>query len=279
MKNHRRLQKCLLFAALLLIALVVLFPLLWALSASLRSDEELYAYMSPTTVHTFIPVTWTLNAYERLFQHYGFLQPIANSLIVCLATVLFGTAFNSVAAVAFAMFDFRGKKLIYSVIVVTFMIPFESIALPLYKVCLSLGMINSLAGIFVPSLANGLVLFLFVQFFKDIPKGILEAAVIDGAKWRHLFFRMIVPLSGSIFVTAALVLFISQWNAYLWPLLVAQSKSLRLIQTRLSDFKTEEATEWAAMYAASMLSALIPLALFLPFQKYYIQGITSGSLK
>ncbi|MCI5956887.1 MAG: carbohydrate ABC transporter permease [Clostridiales bacterium] len=277
--KHRRLVRVLLYAALIVVAFFMLFPILWAVSASFRTDDELYAYMAPTTFHTFVPVQFTTDAYVRLFRDYGFMQPIVNSLMVCLMTVILGCLVNSIAAVAFAMFDFKGKNLIFSIIVVTFMIPFESIALPLYKVALGLKMINTLEGIYIPSVANGLVLFLFVQFFKDIPRDILEAGVIDGAKWRHLFFRIILPISGSVFVTAALVLFISQWNAYLWPLLVAQSKEIRLIQTRLGDFKTEEATEWAAMYAASMLSAAIPLALFLPCQKYYIEGITSGSLK
>ena len=277
--KQRRLNRVLVYFAVAVIAAVMLFPILWAVSASLRTDDELYAYMQPTTWHTFFPVEVTADAYVRLFEEYEFQQPILNSLLSCAMTVVLGCLVNSVAAVAFALFDFKGKRLIFSVIVITFMIPFESIALPLYRVAMGMGLINTIEGIYLPSIANGLVLFLFVQFFKDIPKGILEAAVIDGAKWRQVFLRIIFPISGTVFVTSALVLFISQWNAYLWPLLVAQSKELRLIQTRLGDFKTEEATEWAAMYAASMLSAVIPLGLFLPFQKYYIEGVTSGSIK
>lgn len=267
------------YILLVLLACIMVFPMLWSLLSSLRTDEEIFFYMAPITIHTFLPVNWTTEAYVRLFTEFNFLQPILNTLYVCILTVVFGCLINSIAAMAFAMMEFKGKNLIFSIIVLTFMIPFESISLPMYRIAYELHLLNTIAGIVLPSLANGLVLFLFVQFFKDIPSGIIEAAVVDGAKLRHIFFRVILPMSGAVFVTAALLLFMSQWNGYLWPLLVAQSKSLRLIQTRLTDFNTEEGTEWAAKYAAMILSAVVPLCLFLPLQKYYVSGITSGSLK
>ena len=124
-----------------------------------------------------------------------------------------------------------------------------------------------------------MVLFLFVQFFKDIPKEILEAATVDGAGLINIYFKIIIPMSGAVIVTAALMQFIGQWNSYLWPLLVAQNKSMALIQTRLAEFNTEEGTNWGAKYAAIVITAIIPLGLFLPLQKYYIAGVTSGSVK
>ena len=278
MKNGKG-RNAVLYILLLLISVVMVFPLLWSVASSLRTDEELFRYMSPITIHTLIPENFTVEAYVRVFNEFGFLQPIWNTLVVCLLTVVFGSLINSIAAMAFALMEFKGKNLIFSIIVLTFMIPFESISLPMYRIAYNLNLLNTIAGIVLPSLANGLVLFLFVQFFKDIPKGILEAAVVDGAKLRHIFFCVIFPMSGAVFVTSALLMFMSQWNGYLWPLLVAQSKSLRLIQTRLTDFNSEEGTEWAAKYAAMIISAIIPLCLFLPLQKYYIAGVTSGSIK
>lgn len=123
--KHRRLVRVLLYAAFIVVAFFMLFPILWAVSASFRTDDELYAYMAPTTFHTFVPVQFTTDAYVRLFRDYGFMAPIVNSLMVCLMTVVLGCLINSIAAVAFAMFDFKGKNLIFSIIVVTFMIPFE----------------------------------------------------------------------------------------------------------------------------------------------------------
>ena len=268
-----------LYVLLVLIAMIMVFPLIYSFSSSLRTNEEIFRYISPVSIRTIIPEHATFENYVRVFRDYGFLQPIWNTLVVCVLSVGFGCLINSVAAMAFAMMEFKGKKLIYSIILITFMIPFESISLPMYRITYHLGLLNTFAGIILPGLASGMVLFLFVQFFKDIPKEILEAAVVDGASLRHLFFRVILPMSGAVLVTSALMQFIGQWNSYLWPLLVAQSKSLRLIQTRLTDFNSEEGTEWAAKYAAMIISAIIPLCLFLPLQKYYIAGVTSGSVK
>ncbi|MBQ9301318.1 MAG: carbohydrate ABC transporter permease [Clostridia bacterium] len=269
----------LLYALLIILTIIMVFPLVYSFFSSLRTNEEIFRYISPLSVHTLIPVNFTVEAYVRVFRDYGFLQPIWNTLAVCILSVFFGCLINSVAAMAFAMMDFKGKKLIYSVILITFMIPFESISLPMYRIAYKLNLLNTFAGIVLPGLASGMILFLFVQFFKDIPKEILEAAIVDGASLRHLFFRIIFPMSGAVFVTSALMQFMGQWNSYLWPLLVAQSKSLRLIQTRLTDFNAEEGTEWAAKYAAMVVSAIIPLGLFLPLQKYYVAGVTSGSIK
>ena len=272
-------QKVLLYTALVLISVVVIFPILWAVSASLRSDQELYAYMSPATWHTFFPVEVTPESYIKLFRDYGFMKPLVNTFIVCIATVILGCIANSVAAFAFASFDFKGKNLIYTIVVISFMVPFDTIAFPLYQIVYKMGLRNTYLGLIIPCIANGLVLFLFVQFFKDIPKGLIEAARIDGASWARVFIHIIMPLAVPIFITAGLMIFISQWNSYLWPLLMAQTPDMHLIQIRLGVFKTEEVTMWSCIYAASVLSALIPVALFLPLQKYYMDGITSGGMK
>ena len=272
-------SKIIIYAALVAVAFLVIFPIIWAVSASLRSDEELYAYLSPATWHTFFPVEVTTVAYQRLFREFDFLRPMANSMIVCVVTMLLGCVVNSVAAFAFARFDFKGKKIIYGIVVISFMIPFDTIAFPLYQIIYKMGLRNTYTGMILPCVANGLVLFLFVQFFKDIPGEILEAARVDGASWTEIFMRIIMPLSVPVFITAGLMIFISQWNSYLWPLLMAQTPDMQLIQIRLGIFKTEEQTIWSCIYAASVLSAVIPVLLFLPFQKYYIEGITSGGVK
>jgi len=207
------------------------------------------------------------------------MQPIVNTLIVSGSVIFFGCLINSIAAYAFAMYDFKFKSILFATILISFMIPFEAIALPLFGIVDSFGWVNTRLGIIVPGVANGLALFLFTQFFKDIPKSLLEAARVDGASWYTSFFRIIMPLSVPVFITSALMMFMSQWNAYLWPLLVARSRDIQLIQTRLGDFQTERGTLWSLLYAGAIISALIPLLLFLPFQKYYVQGITSSGIK
>lgn len=278
-KRKRQLAHTALYLGLILIALLTLFPLFWGISASLRDDKELYTYVMPFTVHTLIPVKFTFKSYVELFTKYGFLKPVFNTVYITGVSIFFGCILNSVAAFSFAMFDFKFKKPIFTLVLLSFMIPFEAIALPLYQVVDKMKMVNTYQGMIFPSIASGLVLFLFVQFFKDVPGELLDAARVDGANIRQVYTKILMPLSKPIFITAGLMIFMDQWNSYLWPLLMARSKEIRTIQIALTQFSTEHSTAWSALYAGSMFSALIPLLLFLPLQKYFVQGITSSGVK
>lgn len=279
MNARKTLKSTLLYIVLVLIAVLSIFPFLWGLSASLRSDNEMYQYMLPFTIHTLVPVHFTVSSYVTLFTLLGFTRPFVNTIIITFVSIFLGCLVNSVAAFAFSAFEFKFKKMIYGMVLLSFMIPFESIAIPLYNVVNGFHMVDTYAGIVVPSIADGLVLFLFTQFFKDVPQSLLEAARVDGASWLTVFAKIVAPLSVPVFITAGLMIFMGEWNSYLWPLLVARSRSMQMVQIALSALKTEHATMWSAMYAGSMISALIPLFLFLPLQKYFVQGITSSGVK
>ena len=279
MRKFKIAKTSLIYLLLIFFSVIAIFPILWGVVSSFRTDAELFRYAIPFTYRTLIPQEPTLASYRTLFVQYNFMQPIINTLIVSGAVIFFGCLINSVAAYAFAMYDFKFKSVLFAIILISFMIPFEAIALPLFGIVDSFGWVNTRLGIIVPGVANGLALFLFTQFFKDIPKSLLEAARVDGASWHTSFFKIIMPLSVPVFVTSALMMFMSQWNAYLWPLLVARSRDIQMIQTRLGDFQTERGTLWSLLYAGAMISALIPLLLFLPLQKYYVQGITSSGIK
>lgn len=275
----KRSTKTICIVLLVLLAAISVFPLLWAIASSLRPDTEIYQYALPFQWHTFVPVEFTIDAYKSLFTEFNFQRPIVNTLIVSLLTVLFSCMVNSIAAFGFTFFKFKGKKILYALVLVSFMVPFESIAIPLYKVVYQFNWVNTIWGLVVPGIADGLVLFLFVQFFSSIPEGMFEAARIDGANWLQIYWRILLPMSKPVLITAALMVFINQWNSFLWPLLVAHGRDIRLIQVALSDFTAEHVTLWSCLYAASVVSALIPLLLFLPFQKYYVDGITSSGIK
>jgi ABC-type glycerol-3-phosphate transport system permease component len=272
-------RKVLIYFVLVIISVITIFPLLWGIASSLRPDEELYKFVMPFSAKTLIPQDLTFDAYTRLFTEFNFQRYIINTFIVTLFTILFSCSVNGIAAFSFATFQFPGKKIIYTIVLLSFMIPFESIAMPLYNVVNRFGWIDRMTGLIIPCVADGLVLFLFNQFFRDIPKSLLEAARIDGAGWLMVFFRIIIPLSIPVFVTAGLMIFMTQWNSYLWPLLVARSRDVQTIQIALGQFRGERFTLWSCIYAGAMVSALIPLVLFLPFQKYFVQGIISSGVK
>jgi ABC-type glycerol-3-phosphate transport system permease component len=279
MTGQRFVGKVILYTVLSFAAVVSVFPLLFGIASSLRIDEEIFKYAIPFSLKTILPEKITLVNYITLFTEFNFMRYMMNTVIVALGTIFFGCFVNGIAAFAFATFEFRFKKIIFTIVLLSFMIPFESIAMPLYNVVNRFGWVDTFHGIIVPSIADGLVLFLFTQFFRDIPSSLIEAARVDGANWATVFFRIIIPSSIPVFITAGLMVFMQQWNAYLWPLLIARSKSIRLVQIALSDFRTENWTLWGCIYAGTIISALIPVLLFLPFQKYFVQGIISSGVK
>jgi multiple sugar transport system permease protein len=263
----------------IVLAIIALFPILWAVASSLRTDKEIFEYIMPFQVNTFLPVHWTFEAYVKVFQEYAFFKPILNTVITSLVTLLLSCMVNAVAAFGFAIFNFKFKNILFTVVLLSFMVPFESISIPLYGIINKFNWVDTYQGLIAPSIADGLVLFLFVQFFRETPRSILESARIDGASWLQIFIKILLPLSKPVLVTASLMVFVNQWNAFLWPLLVAHGRDMRLIQVALADFQTEHQTLWSCLYAASVVSMIIPVALFLPFQKYYVQGIISSGIK
>ncbi len=278
-KRKKAFRLLLFYVVLVVIAIVTLFPLFWAISASLRTDKELFQYTVPFSIHTLLPVEPTFTSYVQLFTDFGFATPLINTMIVILILIPLGCMVNSIAAFSFATFNFKGKTALYAIVLASFMIPFEAIAMPLYNVANNMSLVNTRAGLVLPAIASGLVLFLFTQFFKDIPSSLIEAGKIDGANLMQIFLRIIVPSSVPVFITAGLMIFMDQWNAYLWPLLVARTREIQTIQIALGSFKMERQTLWSCMYAGTIVSAMIPLSLFLPFQKYFVQGITSSGVK
>ena len=279
MYKYKIAKMILIYMLLIVVTLVSLFPLLWGIVSSVRTDRELFAYAIPFTYRTLIPQEPTFDAYIRLFTQFNFLQPIINTLIVCVLSIFFTCLVNSIAAFSFATFQFKFKNFLFAVVMMSFMIPFEAIALPLFGVVNSFGWVGTRYALVVPSVANGLVLFLFTQFFREIPPSLLEAARVDGAPWLTIFRKIIMPLSVPVFITAGLMIFMHQWNAFLWPLLVVSNRDSWLIQSALAAFQTERGTLWSLLYAGSIVSALIPLILFLPLQRFFVQGITSSGVK
>lgn len=261
------------------LAAIVLAPLLFVFVSSFRPLEDIFRYVSPVTLNTFIPTSFTLEAYTNLFALRGFGKYFFNSFYVSAMSVLFGLSVNALAAFAFAYFAFRFKTLLFISVILTFLIPFEVIAIPLYIVVDRLHWINTYWGLIVPAVANGLVIFLYRQFFLEIPTSLIEAARIDGARWTRIFYGIVMPLCKPVTVSASLLIFIFQWESFLWPLIVARTEAYKVIQIGIASFVTEWVTVWNEMFAASILSVLIPALILLALQRYLVQGVTGSGLK
>ena len=277
-KNHT-LKTVLLYIVLALIAVIAIFPLFYIVMASFRTNIEIFDYALPFTWKTLIPQEWTFDNYVAIFEEFHFGLAIRNTLIVVAVLVPLSLCISALGGFVFAFFDFKGKNILFALCLISFMVPIDAIVLPLYNLISRLGLVNSYASLILPSAASGLAMFLFTQFFKEIPKSLLGAARIDGANWLQVFAKVVLPLSIPVTITAGLMVFVNEWNNFFWPLLVARTEEFRTIQVALSYFQDENAVYFSYIFAGSAISAIVPVLLFLPLQKYFVQGITSSGVK
>ncbi len=222
------------YAVLVLIAVIFVFPLVFMLVSSLKPDQQLLADTS--SLRAFLPVgDISLNNYVAAFDRAPVGLFVMNSVIVTGVTVVLSLLVCSLAAFSFVFLNWRGRSLILSVILATLIVPFETIAIPLLLIASKLpwigfdgvttGWLNSYRVQIVPFIADGLTIFLFVQYFKDLPGELIEAARVEGASWPQIYRRIVMPLAGPVIATAAILKFLVMYNQYLWPLMVVQQES------------------------------------------------------
>jgi multiple sugar transport system permease protein/putative chitobiose transport system permease protein len=279
MKRQTLLNKVLIYALLIAVLLILVVPLLWSFSASLTPNELVFKNAFPFTLKAFIPTDFTLEAYQDIFES-GFGRSIVNTLILSITNIIVGGVISALAGFAFATFKFRFKNVLFALILITFMIPPDMVAIPRYILVNRLGWLNSWPGLIVPLIANSLVIFLFRQFFEEIPLVLYDAARVDGANWGRIFVSIVLPISKPVMLSAGLILFLAQWEQFFWPMLVAPAAEMRVIQVAVQSLTVgEHQTVWNALFAGSIIAALIPIMLVLPFQRYYIQGIVGSGIK
>lgn len=279
MKKLSMPKKILIYLLHAFLFLVVFLPLIFAMVSSIRPLEDLYKYISPLSIQTFIPNNITLEAYKNIFVDYKFGIAVLNSIIVAGATVFLGVFVNSMAGFAFAKFNFPLKRPLFVIVLITFMVPFELLSINLYQMMISLGWIDTFWALIIPSVPNGMVIFLFRQYYMDFPDYLLESAKIDGLNWRQTFLQIVLPNSKAVCISSGLVLLLNQWESFLWPVLVTRSAEMQTIQIALNSFRTQYTKEWNNIFAASIVAFLIPILIILPLQKFYVEGITSTGSK
>ncbi len=258
---------------------VVFLPLIFALVSSFRPLEDLYKYIRPLSIETFIPKNFTLDAYKDIFVKYRFGTSVMNSVFVAAVTVIAGVIVNALAGFAFAKFQFPCKRLLFGIVLITFMVPFELLSINLYSMMIDFGWVDTFFALIVPSVPNGMVIFLFRQYYLGFPDYLLETAKIDGLNWWKIFWRVVMPNSKAVCISSGLVLFLNQWESFLWPVLVTRSENMQTIQIALNSFRTQYTKEWNNIFAASIIAFLIPILIILPLQKFYVEGITSTGSK
>lgn len=261
-------------------AVIFLLPIWWVLVSSFKTDKSIFAALMPFSGKAlWFDSNGYFEAYKDILIHRNFGRAIFNSFFVTLSTVFLGVLVTSLCAFAFSVFEFKGKKLLFGIVLVTFMIPFSSIALPLYQIVSKMHMIDTYWGLILPAVANGLSIFLFKQFFMDIPKSYLEAARLDGASWWTIYMNIFMRMSVSIIISAGIIIFMDQWEAFLWPLIAGRSPSMKVIQVAIADLSQDNEIYWNQIFAACSISIIVPVLIVLPLQKYYIMGIAKSGIK
>jgi len=216
------------------------------------------------------------------------LQFILNSVFVTTTTVVLGLIVNSMAAFSFALLRWRAKNTLLSVIIATFIVPFETIAVPLLLIVNVLpwfgpegfhqGWLNTHHVQIIPFIATSFQIFLFYQFFKDLPQELVEAARIDGANPFQIYWRVIIPVSGPVLATAAILRFLDMWNQYLWPLMVVQSEQYRPVMVGLQYFFQLDVA-WGEIMAYLSTITIPVLILYLVLQRAFIESIATTGVK
>ncbi len=257
-----------------LLALVWMFPALWFLLSSFKSGSELFSY--PLTL---FPKNWTVSGYVDAWQRFDFARYLLNTTVVAVATTVLTVVVSAVTGYAFAKFTNWWLRWFFVGILITTMLPTEVIMPSTFRVILSLGLYNSLAGIILPSVMTATGTFMFRQYFSTVPAELSEAARIDGAGEFKIFWQIMFPLARPIAATLAIFSFHWRWNDYIWPLIVLNDPKNYTLQVALRSIVGADNINWSVLLSASIISLVPMVVLFIAFSPQIMNANMNSGLK
>ena len=253
-----------LFAGLL----IWIFPFYWMIITGLKEQAEVFQFPP-----TFIPRTANLSAFRAAFESLEFSISFTNSVIISAGAALLQCVVCALAAYPLARMKFKGREFMFLFFISTMMIPLNTIITGNFEVLNQLGWIDTYQALIIPFGASGLAIFIFRQFFRTIPQDLEDAARIDGCGRLRFIIKILFPIAKPAFASVGIFVWQSQWNQFLWPLIMTNSREMWVIQVALSAMDDAWGTNHPEMMAAAAITALPPLILFIFLQKYFIQGI------
>lgn len=274
----QRLHAALLTALGVVVGLLFLLPLWWAFANSLRPGAETFRHINPLSWETFWPVAPQVENYTALLGS-ALGRGILNSLVVSVATVVIGLLICAMAAFGLSAVPFRGQSAVFSIVILSFLIPFDTIAIPLAQMFRGWDLQNTFTGLVLPGLGNGMAVFLLRTFFLSVPKELVEAGRLDGLGWWGTFRRIYLPLARPSLIGAGLILFLFQWQSYVWPLLMGTDADHVVGPVALANMQGQFNVDHGLMFAGSMVLILIPLGIIAGFQRYFVQSVTTTGIK
>jgi multiple sugar transport system permease protein len=279
-------KKSTLLIILIIVAIVMGAPFFWMVSSSLKPNSELFAWPP-----SLVPENPTLQHYSDALSTLGFSRYFINSVIVSGLSVVINLFFCSLAGYAFARLSFPYKTVIFLILLSTMMVPIQVTLIPTFLIAKSFplvggnnifgaggtGLLNTYPGLLIPHIMNAFGVFIMRQFYLQFPKELSEAARIDGAGEIRIFTKIFLPLGKPAMAALAIFTFTQSWDDFLWPLVITSDNKMRTMQLGLEVFKSRYTTNWGPLMAATTLSVIPVVIIFLLFQRYFTDtALTSG---
>ncbi len=265
-----------LYLLMAVLAATMVTPFLWMLNTSLKSE----AYILRATPE-LIPTSISFEAYAELVNRIDLPRAFFNSVFVAGIGTAGQVIVAAMAAFAFARMQWRGRNTVFLIYLATMMIPGVVLIIPQFVLIRSLGWINTYAALILPSLFSAFGTFLLRQAFLALPRDYEEAAVVDGANYFTIFWRITLPLAGPALATLSVFAFMGQWNSYLWPLFVARREAVQTLPVALSmlQAETRALTEWNIVMAGSVVAVLPILIVYIFAQRWFVRGVVVSGIK
>jgi multiple sugar transport system permease protein len=255
-------------------AVAIVLPFVWMVGVAFRTNADLYA--APARLW---PDQWTLHGVQAVLGQLPFIRLLINTFVFAGGTTMLLLLFDSLTAFALARLRFRGRNLLFLLILATLMVPFQVTLVPVFLTIYHLGWLNSYQGLIVPRATSALGIFLLRQFFRQLPEELDEAARIDGAGDFAIYWRIILPNAKPILATLFIIQFAALWNDFLWPLVISSQTQMQTLPAALTLFSSQSGVDHAALMAGAAIS-ITPLAIaFLLLQRYFVQGVATTGIK
>ena len=272
--TRRRIRTGGLLAANIVVAIIILLPLLYAVSIAFMPSSELF-----TTELNILPKHPTLQNFADAFTNIPLLRFILNSFIMAGCITLGQIITCSLAAFAFSFLEFKGKGILFMVVMATMMVPGEATIISNYLTVGNLGMLDTYPVLIIPYLTSAMGIFLFRQYYMTFPKSLYESAKLDGCGNLRFIVKILIPLTKSAIGAMAVYTFINAWNMYMWPLLVTGSNDMRTVQIGISMLNSVDSQSITMMIAGVVMVIIPSIAIFIAGQKQLIRGMFSGAVK
>jgi multiple sugar transport system permease protein len=271
-------KKAVNYLLLAVASLVFLFPLAWCVISSFKPENDIVTYPP-----RWIPKVVTIQNYQNVFHQYPYLRWAYNSVFIAVVATLLTLVCSSLAAYAFGRFEFRFKKPLFSLIIAMLLIPIQAYVVPLFIITLKLNMLNTFASIILPSAANVTSVFILTSFFKSLPKELEEAARLDGCGEFGIFLRVMLPLAKPALSTVTILVFISNWNNFLWPMITIRDNNLKTLPVGIAQFVQSSSSgsvlNYGTALAAACLAVVPTTIVYLFFQRFFVEGIATAGIK